>query len=167
MAKVSRDLILQGKEWTDVIDRTVANQNKGNIFPYNYHLFFLATSIGINAGRIIDSFEPYEDQRSIPRTAQSNNAELINYLFETAILSTDCLNMSDNEKLKFVYGNEDFNISDKLDVLLKFANYGLTVIKECISDIDEETIDNLNTKCKKLFSDIDVEELLGKLQEIE
>ena len=167
MANVSRDLILQGKEWTDVIDRIVAGQNKGNIFPTNYHLFFLATSIGINQEKIIESFEPFDDQRSIPRTAQSNNAETIDYLFETAVLSTDCLGMSDEEKLNFVFANEKFNTSDKMEVLLKFANYGLTVIRECISDIDEETIDNINNKCKKLFSDVDIDDLLNRLDEIE
>ena len=77
MANVSRDLILQGNEWTEVIDKLVAGQNKGNIFPTNYHLFFLAASIGINQEKIIESFLPVEDQRSIPRTAQSNNAEII------------------------------------------------------------------------------------------
>ena len=30
-----------------------------------------------------------------------------------------------------------------MEVLLKFANYGITVIKECVTDIDEETIEAL------------------------
>lgn len=167
MANVSRDLILQGNEWTEVIDKLVAGQNKGNIFPTNYHLFFLAASIGINQEKIIESFLPVEDQRSIPRTAQSNNAEIIDYLFETAVLSTDCLNMNDTEKLNYVFANENFNTSDKMEVLLKFANYGVTILKECISDIDEETIDNINNKCKKLFSDVDIDKLFEKLEEIE
>lgn len=166
MALVTHDVVLQGEIWTETINKLViGSSNKGKIFPFYYSLFFLCAAIGINEDEIVEEFEPGQgDQKSIPRAAQSNISSQINYFYETAVLSSKCLKLKDEERVKMAFSDKEINLSDRMQYLLKFANYGVTKIKECISEVDEDTIDKIIEMCEKLYKHREIDKILEDLE---
>ena len=137
------------------------------IFNRNADIFILALSIGIADDEIVDCEEVIGEGKSIPRTVMANydiNHHLT-FLYQNAILSSKHVSLDIEERKKVAFGQE--NIDSKYspsNFLIKYANYGMIKISECITNHDIETIHNLvllikNYKDKSSIMDVDLEVL--------
>ena len=157
--KLTTDVLLKGDVWTTTLDKMV-----GKIFPYQYDIYVLSISIGISNDRIVETLVQSEETptRSIPRTMLYKNADVLSYLFETAILCTSCVDISEKERLEIAFNDENDMKFNKIDLLTKFANAGIEEIGKCISEVDEETITNISKLCQDLLTD-DIQRIIKKL----
>ncbi len=142
--ELTKDIPLKGTDWRKVIEAY------SGIFKTRtrYELFMLALSIGVMYDqRIAEPLESEEDDgesRSVPRNVlQNNDNGKLDYIFQAAILTTQTVDYSEDERLELAFGEkEDF---DKRDFLLEFANFGAIKLLEQIGATELETMDNLKS----------------------
>ena len=138
MEKITADVILKGAIW-----ETVFNKLQPHIFKTQYGVYALCIAIGIMYDKQL-SFEETEsdEQRYVPRTMLYQKKAELEILFQTAILTTENVDFDENKRLELAFGNsiKDFN---QMHFLTQFANYGVTVLSEKVSDDPLETMENL------------------------
>lgn len=139
--EITTDVSLRGKAWATAIEKL------GPIFKTrtNYSLFILGLSIGVMYDTRIEKPEEDDENRnppSVPRNViQNNDNGKLDFIFQAAILSTQTVSMSEEERLELAFGEKsDFK---KIDFLTQFANFGATKLVEQIGDTNLETMDNL------------------------
>ena len=138
----TRDILLKGTYW----DKAIAAYS--SIFssrPF-YNLFLLSASIGIMYDtRISKPEENGEMVRTLPRNV-IDNQERIDHRFDimaqTAILNTKTESWSDDERIKKAFDDQD-NSVNAIDLLIEFANFGVTKLVEKIGVTEIETMDKL------------------------
>ena len=147
MKEAKSDVALKGQLWIDYIDKL-----KGVIFDTQWQLFALCISIGIMYDKQVD-FSALEGQNtSIPRSMLNRleNRSLLEYMFQTAILTTRTVDFNEKTRLFLAFGEDkDKDNDNEIEIdpnfneytfLAKFANYGLTVLdeqlKNCTNDIE-------------------------------
>lgn len=138
---IQSDLLLRGAEWQKAITAysKIFNQRT------RYDVFLLATTIGVLFDQQIEALpddDSVNNPPSVPRNVFNNNSEVFDELFQTAVLITSTLDISDEKRLELAFGEGDKDF-DKRAFLMSFANFGVTKLVEMISDDDLELADNL------------------------
>lgn len=146
------DAILKGPIWAETIDKMV-DRNGGKIFKTNWDLYALSITIGMMYDCQIDSDnmvpEGYDaDPRYVPRNVLGDvqRKTLLEFMLQSAMITTKHLDLSEGERLEIA-----FNDNKKLDFnpvafLTKFANFGVSKIKDIIDDTDDvEMLESLMT----------------------
>lgn len=162
--EIKSDLICKGPDWYKVGHGYGYNDNP-KFFTTFWAIFKLCIAIGILYDKQIDDLKDYSDEEkmSLPRTMFNRNSEEMKFFFQAAILSSNCVNLSERDRLYLAFsedisedeleeddyellvkGVSDEAISfDRVYFLKKFANYGVTRMAELLSEIDSETMENL------------------------
>lgn len=154
---INSDIQLKGSAWNKAIDHL------GSIFKSkpNYMIYILSLAIGIMYDSRIESMEiDDEDIHSVPRNVIRNQDNgRLEMMYQTAILTTTTEELSEEDRLSRAF-DEKFDDKDKLNMLLQFANFGVTKLVEQIGDTPLETMDNiknfLNGSVEGRNPDIDV-----------
>lgn len=100
-------------------------------------------SIGIMYDKRIEKPEENgEESKSVPRNVlQNNDNGKLDFMFQAAILSTDTVMLSEDERLNLAFGERsDFN---RIGFLTQYANFGVTKLNECIGDSTIESMENI------------------------
>lgn len=172
MDKITRDIALKTPDWEKLI-----SQMYRTVFSTMYNMYVLCVSIGIMYDQQIDVDPKEEDPAGqIPRNVLVNNKEELEILFQTAILTSDQISFSEDERLELAFGDtnpiKDF---DQLNFLTRFANYGAKVLAEKMGDDVLESMENIKDLLSATVAglnfeidpidldalDIDVDDLLG------
>lgn len=138
---IQSDLLLRGVEW----QKAIAAYSKLFKQRPRYDVFLLATTIGVLFDQQIEALpddDPANNPPSVPRNVFNNNSEVFDELFQTAILITSTIDISDEKRLELAFGEGDKEF-DKRAFLMSFANFGITKLVELLSDDDLELADNL------------------------
>jgi hypothetical protein len=100
----------------------------------------LSLSIGIMYDQKILSEEDY--RHSVPRNViQNNDNGKLDFMFQTAILSTTTENFTEDQRLELAFGEKtDFK---KIDFLTQFANFGVTKLVDQIGSSPLESMENI------------------------
>ena len=149
--ELKTDVFLKGPIWADTIEKIAGKP--GKIFATYWDLYALSITIGIMYDRQIESDDMvpngYDaDPKAIGRNVLGDvrRKTLLEFMLQTALVTTKHLDLSEEERLEIAFGTDtelDFN---PVAFLTKFANYGVTKIKEVIDDTnDVETLEALMT----------------------
>ena len=140
--ELKTDAILKGPVWAETIDKLVAKT--GKVFKTNWDLYALSITLGMMHDCQIESDdmvpEGYDaEPRYVPRNVLGDlqRRTLLEFMLQSAMITTKHLDMAENERLEIAFNDDkklDFN---PVAFLTKFANYGVTVIKEAIDDADD------------------------------
>lgn len=145
--ELTTDAILRGPIWAETLEKLV-----GPVFKTYWDVYALSISIGIMDDCQIDSENMvpngYEGERTVPRTVlgHSKNKALLEFMLQAAMITTKHVDLDENERLEIAFNDDkklDFN---PITFLTKYANYGITKIKEKIDDTEGvETLEALMT----------------------
>lgn len=139
------DLELKGKTWKKVLHTLVGTSSSLKIFSNNYEVFIICAALGIMHDKrvVIDNYDK-EDKSSVPRNvlSQSTRRNDVEFLLTTAIITSKTLDYTIDERLMIAFGEKDTSFKG-LKFLEEFANYGVTLIEETITNHDLETMENL------------------------
>ena len=160
--ELKSDISLNGSVWSNVIDKYVKT-----FFGTQWGVFKLSLAIGILYDKQMDDStiaKGSEDKgHSIPRNMFIRNAKEMEFFFETAILTSSCIELDEKDRLYLAFSDDitaeemdDEDIDeiyngvskeaitfDRFKFLKQFANYGATKLEECISKNLDETMENL------------------------
>jgi|GEM_PF-620473 len=171
---IQSDIMLRGDSWNLAVNELAP------IFKTRtrYSIYLLSTAIGIAYDKQIVELEKTEtvsadasNYPSVPRTVFNQNNVPFDYLFKTAILSSDCVNLIEKERLRLAFedednkedlyftggeeaGNNEFN---KILFLTGFANFGVTKLIENIGNTNLETMENLKEYLNSIVEGNNVE----------
>lgn len=184
--EIKSDIICRGSAWYKVGNGYGYNE-KPKFFNTFWAAFKLCMAVGILYDKQIDDVTEYEEEEkmTVPRTMFNRYDEEMKFFFQSAILSSNCVNLSEKDRLYLAFSEdiseeelegEDYDVLtkgvseealkfDRIMFLKKFANYGATKLAEQLSSIDSETMDNLATFLIDSYNG-DTDELL-KMKEVE
>lgn len=137
---ISTDVSLRGTDWN------IAISSLESIFKTrtNFSLFLLCASIGVMYDKqIVTPIENGEDQAYVPRTVLHQHSEDLDFLFQSAILTTTTENLSEEERLFLAFGEEKKSDFDRMKFITRFANFGVTKLNENIGSDVLETMENI------------------------
>lgn len=137
---IRSDVPLRGVAWD-----TAINNYTGIFEPRTqYMLFMLALAVGIMYDKRIAIPEGSEEynSRSVPRNViVSNDHGKLDFYFQAAILSTSTEDFSEEKRLQLAFGDDtDYK---KIDLMVEFANFGITKLLEEVGGTPVETMENL------------------------
>lgn len=146
--EMTTDAQLRGPVWAETLDKL-----RGNIFDTYWDIYALSISIGMMYDRQIESNdmvpEGYESEpRSVPRTVlqSAQNRALLEFMFQTAMVTTKHLPLDEDTRLKLAFDKDAKPDFSPIGFLTKFANYGITKIKDVIEETEGvETLEALMT----------------------
>lgn len=158
--EIKSDIIFKGSTWSRV-DRGYRKK----FFDTQWGIFKICLSIGIlyDAQLEDETDENEEDGLNIPRSMFNRNSAEMQFFFQAAILSSNCVDLSEKDRLFLAFSEEipedelegedadilKRGVSDaalkfnKIEFLRKFANYGATKLNACLSANDSETMEDL------------------------
>lgn len=154
------DIVLKGDAWYK------ANQGYvRKFFDTQWGLFKVCLSIGILYDSQIeeDKSDDAEEGINIPRTMFNRNSSEMQFFFQTAVLTSRILKLSESDRLYLAFSDtiieeemegEEAEVLkkgvskeaiqfDRIDFLKRFANYGAVKLVECLTSNDSETMENL------------------------
>ena len=140
--ELTTDVLLRGPIWARAIDELAPIFNNRT----NYSIYILCVSIGIMYDQRIEKFEEGNmDPRNVPRNVMQNNDNgKLDFMFQAAILSTKTKELSEEERLRLAFGDDDKeNPFNKIGFLTQFANYGVTILEQQIGDTVAESMENI------------------------
>lgn len=134
--EITTDIALRGAAWEQAIDAFAPLFKPRS----QYSIYMLSLAIGIMYDRRITSDE--EHRHSVPRNViQNNDNGKLDFMFQTAILSTTTENFSEDQRLELAFGEKtDFK---KIDFLTQFANFGVTKLVNYIGASSIESMENI------------------------
>lgn len=134
--EITTDIALRGSAW-DVAIGALAPLFKPRA---QYSIYMLSLSIGIMYDQKILSEEDY--RHSVPRNViQNNDNGKLDFMFQTAILSTTTENFTEDQRLELAFGEKtDFK---KVDFLTQFANFGVIKLVDQIGSSLLESMENI------------------------
>lgn len=138
--EIRSDIPLRGVAWDSAI------VGYTGIFEpaTQYTLFMLALAVGIMYDKRIEIPEGSNEysSRSVPRNVVNNNDRgKLDFYFQAAILTTTTENYDEDRRLELAFGNDlEYR---KIDLLVEFANFGVTKLLEQIGGTALETMENL------------------------
>lgn len=137
---ITSNLILQGDIWRKTVEAYEKIFTQRTIFE----VFTLALSIGVLYDQRIEALTNSEEYQppEINRNLFLSYGEILDELFQTAILTTKTIELSDKERLNLAFGENDKEF-DKRAFLIPFANFGVTKLVEQIAEDPFETAENL------------------------
>ena len=151
--EITTDVALRGSAWDTAID-TLAPLFKPRV---QYSIYMLSLSIGIMYDQRIASEEDYH--HSVPRNViQNHDNGKLDFMFQTAILSTTTENFTEDQRLELAFGEKtDFK---RIEFLTQFANFGVTKLVEQIGSSPLESMENIKNFLSSIVEgnnfDIDV-----------
>ena len=151
----------------------IDNGYKKTIFETQQDIFKVCLSIGILYDRQKeDEKSEYSDEGlNIPANMFNRNSAEMQFFFQTAILTSKCVNLNEKDRLYLAFSDdiseEELDDGDrelmtrdvtkaalefnKIEFLRKFANFGASKLEECLSDNEGETLENLNEFIKSSY----------------
>lgn len=160
--EIRSDIECKGSTWYKV-GHGYSESNK--IFETFWGEFKICLAIGILYDKQIDDEELTDDEEklTIPRTMFNRHSQQMDLFFQSAVLTSKCIDLSEKDRLYLAFSNEiseeEMNESeaeelrkgvseqalsfDKIKFLKRFANYGATRLLECLDDNDSVTMENL------------------------
>lgn len=158
--EISADVMLKGDLWNEAIERT-----KSFISTY-YNVYALSIAVGIYYDEQIENLESTDGEvKSVPRTKLHQNAQLLDMMFQSAILTTKNTQYNEKERLGIAF-NADCKIElNKMSFLTKFANFGVGKIRDQLTDDPLESMENLYKflESTDLGVNFDVDEIIDDL----
>lgn len=156
--EVKSHLICKGEAWYQINTKLVHT-----FFDTLWDAFKLSISIGILYDQAKEELGDSDDQATVPSNMFNRNSEEMSYFFKTAILTSNLVDFSEKDRLYLAFsedvkaeelegddpqlliqGVSEKAISfDKVAFLRNFANYGAEKLAACISNNDNETMENL------------------------
>lgn len=138
--EIRTDIPLRGIAWDNAI------RGYTGIFEptTQYTLFMLALAVGIMYDKRISAPEGSNEysSRSIARNVVNNNDHgKLDFYFQAAILTTTTEAFNEDRRLQLAFGTDpEYR---KIDLLVEFANFGVTKLLEQIGGTTIETMENL------------------------
>ena len=131
--EITTDVLLKGENWKNIC------KLKGIIFETYWQIYALCASIGIMCDKQKESEVTEEEPNNIPRSVlvHHENMALLDFMFQTAILTTTCVEIDEDTRLDLAFGKEKNNFK-RLDFITKFANYGAYKINKELEKADTE-----------------------------
>lgn len=140
---ISSDIILKGTAWEMAVEKYKIIFDKRT----HYDVFLISTAIGVIYDQQIDLLEENSDSNkviSVPRLVFIPRSDIFEMLYQTAIMTTSKVELCYDERLKKAYGDSDAELDkEKIQFLLKYANFGVTKLLENVGTDNLETMDNL------------------------
>ena len=134
--EITTDIALRGSAWDDAIDALTPLFKPRAL----YSIYMLSLSIGIMYDQKIPSEENY--RHSVPRNViQNNDNGKLDFMFQTAILSTATENFTEDQRLELAFGEK--NDFKKIDFLTQFANFGVIKLVDQIGSSSLESMENI------------------------
>ena len=137
---IRSDVPLRGVAWD-----TAINNYTGIFEPRTqYMLFMLALAVGIMYDKRIAVPEGSDEynSRSVPRNViVSNDHGKLDFYFQAAILSTSTEDLTEEKRLQLAFGDD--TEYKKIDLMVEFANFGVTKLLEEVGGTPVETMENL------------------------
>lgn len=186
--ELKSDIICKGKAWYKV-GQGYGYREKPKYFSTFWASFKLCMAIGILYDCQLEDEKEYdEDEKmNLPRTMFNRYDDEIRFFFQTAILTSNCIDLSEKDRLYLAFSEEisesemetgDYEILvkgvseeainfDRVMFLKKFANYGAERMAGLLSNIDSETMENIADFLTMSYNG-ETEELIAmrKLKEI-
>ena len=132
--EIRSDIVLKGTIWRKTFEKFQYFWPQSSQPIYN--LYALSITIGIMYDKQIDVL-------NAPRTVlQPHNSDL-DFMFQTAILTSKLVNYSDQERLKLAFDTKCDIAFNRFEFLTKFANFGVTKLLEISCDEPIEMMENL------------------------
>ena len=169
--ELTTDAILKGPIWAETLDKLI-----GTVFKTYWDVYALSISIGMMYDGQINSDDMvptgYDDEpRYVPRNVlgHSQNKALIEFMFQSALVTTKHLDLDEDARLELAFDNTkkpDFN---PVAFLTKYANFGVTKIREVIDDTEDvETLETLMTFLNSTYeSGVDVIDDIEEIEDLE
>ena len=162
---ISSDILLKGESWK----RGINNLNKIFATKTNYSIFIICTAIGIMYDAQIETpEEDGEEPLYVPRNVLSQHIDELNFLFQTAVLTTSLVQFDEDKRMELAFGEENKEELDRLKFMLKFANYGITKLLERIGIDELETLENIKNLLTSTMegTNFDIDSIDSKLEEL-
>jgi hypothetical protein len=135
------------------------------LFQRFVDIFILALAIGVNEDKIVEESEGIilENPKNIPRNTIITNSEVserIEFLYQNAVLNSKHLSFNDEIRMKLAFDDE-FSIDGfrQWDFITKFANYGMKLISEKITNYDMLTLEGIVELIRESCNNITLEEI--------
>ena len=155
---ITTDVPCKGEAWYQIDQRL-----KDTFFKSLWEAFKLSMAIGILYDKAAIDASDYDDKVTISRNTFMQHAEEISYFFKTAIITSKLVDFSEKDRLYLAFSEDvtDEELeSDERDTLIQgvseealsfdkatflkgFANFGAQKLAACISNNDNETMENI------------------------
>lgn len=184
--EIKSDIECKGTTWHKVGHGYGFNEDP-NFFDTFWGVFKTCMAIGILYNKQIedDDMDDENDKMTIPRTMFNRNSSEMDMFFQSAILTSTCVDLDEKDRLylAFIEGisadelldeereelkkgvSQEALTFDKVKFLKGFANYGATKLLECLDNNDGMTMENLANFLNDSYNG-ETEELL-KLKEVD
>ena len=166
--ELKSDIVLHSNTWQKV---DIGYRKK--LFRTQWEIFKICLSIGILYDKqlgISDTNDDIDDQENenksgleIPRNMFNRYSAEMVFFFQTAILTSKCISLSEKDRLYLAFSEEvsEDELDDddetilkngvseealtfnKIEFLKRFANYGAEKLLYCLSNNESETMENL------------------------
>lgn len=138
--EIRTDIPLRGTAWDNAII------GYDGIFEpaTQYMVFMLALSIGIMYDKRIATPDGSDthNSRSVPRNViNTYDRGKLDFYFQAAILTTTTEDITEERRLELAFGNDPEY--KKMDLMVEFANFGVTKLLEQVGGTPIESMENL------------------------
>ena len=146
--EITSDVTLKGSNWRKALD--IFSPFFPQSLQPNYSIFIISMSIGIMYDKQLElagdeTDEDRENRASVPRTVLHPHNTDLDFLFQSAILTTTLVEYTEKERMSLAFdSNCDIKIN-RLDFLSKYANFGVGKLIEHSSDDPIETMEKIRT----------------------
>lgn len=146
--EITSDVILKGSDWRKALNIFAP------FFPQalqpNYSIFAISISIGIMYDKQLEiagdeSPEEKENRPSVPRTVLHPHNTDLDFLFQSAILTTSLVDYSEEQRMDLAFNPSTKIKFAKIDFLTKFANFGVGKLLEQGSEDPIEAMQKIKT----------------------
>lgn len=162
--EIKSDIDCKGSIWYRVAHEYGYNED-AKFFDTFWGEFKTCLAIGILYDKQIDDADLSDDDEkvSVPRTMFNRHSSEMDLFFQSAILTSNCVKLSEKDRLYLAFSSEisedeldDSEIKemqqgvseealnfDKIRFLKRFANYGATKMADCLNENDSVTMEKL------------------------
>ena len=136
---ITSDLVIKDIRWRKLTDLIV---NKYKIIETAVELFIICAAIGVADGKKEESVVT-EDEEFIPLNlpkqvlSYDKNKENISFLYQSYVFSFES-KLTTEEKIKMAFLDDEGSGMKKIEHLRLCANYGMRLITETITNINDE-----------------------------
>lgn len=143
--EITSDILLKGMNWSKALD--ILKPFFPQYLQPNYSLYTISISIGIMYDKQLDCAgeenDDIDSKRSVPRTVLLPHSSDLDFLFQTAIITSSYVSFSEKDRIELAF-NPNCEIKfNKIDFLSKYANFGVTKLLERISNDPIDTMEEL------------------------
>jgi len=150
---VTTNAHLKGPIWAETLERL-----KGTVFETYWDVFALCISLGMMYDKQINSEDMVPEGYStevfeVPHVIldRSQNKALLEFMLQTALITTKHLDYDEQTRLEYAFNKEKV-FENPILFLTKYANYGVTLLHDVISEKDDiEMLEALMTFLNKTY----------------